>query len=136
MKIDLEFVELYQPLFLDGQNFGNKLYFDHKKNKGAFDLLCYDTELRHLIIIFRGKVALIETVASMTLKDPTQLGLDVKPKQTFEVINQRAVQVQPPIKAQVSGPERAQAQVSTPFSEPPKAPRRPPRFQGEESQGE
>ena len=85
MKIDLEFVELHSPLFINGTNFGLKLYADPKKAKAPITLW-YDTDLRHTVVVFKDKVALIENTASMTLANPTQIGFSVNTKQVDQKI--------------------------------------------------
>lgn len=127
MILDLEFVELHQPLFIDGMNFGLKLYADPKKNKAPIEMW-YDTELRHTVIVYKQKVALIESTASKTLKNPDQLGYPVlETKQTLIRMDLPQSHPNHPMKT---------AQVSTPISQPPKKPGRPAKYQGDESQGE
>lgn len=143
MKIDLEFVELHSPLFIthgiSGTNFGEKLHIDPKKNlKGALDFLYYDTDLKHTIVGYKGKVSLIENVASMTLIDPMQVGI----KTVLPIVTRTAtipVQLKEPIKAQASGPGlgiKFNAQVETPIDKVQGKPGRKAKYQGEESQGE
>lgn len=132
MRIDLEFVELHAPLFVDGINYGLKLYSDPKKAKSPIEMY-YDTELKHTVIICKAKVALIENSASMTLSNPKQIGVDIS--MTPAPLMARPTIVRPTeIKAQVSGPERVlhNAQVESPISHPPRKPGRPAKYQGEE----
>jgi len=137
MKLDLEFVELHAPLFINGTNFGLKLYADPKKNKGPVTLW-YDTDLRHTFVIFKDKVAMIENTASMTLSNPEQVGLALS---SHPVLNQLAAQPLPntTVKAQVSGPGVGMhhtAQVSTPMDKVQGGKKKIAKYQGEESQGE
>lgn len=120
MKIDLEFVELHQPLFLAGVNFGTKLY---PVMKGGIKMW-YDTELDHTIVCYNGKVAMIENTASKTMYDPSQLGINTK---AFLVERPKLVQTDA-IPTTWAG-----AQVETPASKPPKTIRRPAKIQGEEA---
>lgn len=131
MKIDLEFVELHSPLFLGGVNFGLKLY---PNSKGGLEMW-YDTDLEHTIVVYKGKVAMLETTASMTLKDPKQLGLDIAPPAKPGLATLKDVFPQAAVKAQVTGPERTirTAQVSTPHDNVQGKPGRKAKFQGEES---
>ena len=142
MKIDLEFAELHSPLFIThdngGTNFGEKLYIDPKRNlKGALDALYYDTDLRHTVVMYRGKVALIENIASMTLKDPDKVGLAPVVRPVLTPVRPTPFIPQPG-KAQVGGPGevRLSAQVSTPIDKVQGKPGRKAKFQGEETQGE
>lgn len=138
MRIDLEFVELHTPLFLDGINFGLKLYSNSKKNKAPITMW-YDTELKHTVVVCKDKVALIETTASMTLFNPKQIGLAIASAHK-EVVNQTWAQTSTAaVRAQVSGPGiglKQTAQVSTPLDKVQGTPGRKAKYQGEESQGE
>jgi len=67
MKIEMTFVELHNPLFLGGVNWGNKL--TPKSGKGSLELI-YDRAAQELLITF-GKFQCIvpsSNIASMTLK--------------------------------------------------------------------
>lgn len=67
MKIEMTFVELHNPLFLGGVNWGNKL--QPKTGKGILELV-YDRSNQELLITF-GKFQCIvpsSNIASMTLK--------------------------------------------------------------------
>lgn len=141
MKIDFEFIELHTSLFLGGVNFGLKLY---PTSKGGLDMY-YDTDLKHYVVIYKTHVAMIRDVASATLKNPSHIGVELceKPGHTMTLkLTQQEDALAPtsttPVKAQATGPEKTirTAQVSTPHSKPPKAPGRPAKYQGEESQGE
>lgn len=126
MKIDLEFVELHSNLFVDGMNFGLKLYADPKKNKAPIKIW-YDTDLRHTAVLYKDKISLIESTASMTLKDPNQIGYnseDLEVRHT--VVNAGPVII----------PTIIKAQVSTPQDKVQGKPGRKAKYQGEESQGE
>jgi hypothetical protein len=61
MKINLSFVELHNPLFLNGKNHKQKLH-DHEVS------LIYDTKEKELYVNYLGSVAIIPSnnVASMT----------------------------------------------------------------------
>ena len=120
MKIDLEFVELHQPLFLAGVNFSTKLT---PAMKGGIKMW-YDTELEHTFVIYNGKVAMIENTASKTMYDPSQLGINAKAS-----ILTKPVLVQ----ADATPTTWSGAQVETPASKPPKTIRRPAKMQGEEA---
>lgn len=142
MRIDLEFVELHAPLFIDGMNFGVKLYSDPKKSKAPITIW-YDTELRHTIVVYKTKVSMIESTASMTLTSPKEIGIDIDSGPlpgTFVcyTLSNPAVEARQ-IKAQASGPGmglKQSAQVSDPTKQAPKTILRKPKFQGQESQGE
>ena len=134
MRIDFEFVELHTPLFLDGVNFGTKLYADRRKNtKGPVDLW-YDTVLAKYFVLYQSKLAMIDTVASSTLVDSTQVGVE-----TATVAKAKAVddgpryEPRPAVKAQATGPEKTirTAQVSTPLDKVQGVPGRRAKFQGE-----
>lgn len=140
MKIDLEFAHLHGPLFIThdngGTNFGEKIYIDQRKNlKGKLDALYYDTDLRHTVVVYKGKVSMIENVSSATLVDPSQIGVKI-PKVEVPAYIARVSPPPAPVKAQVGGPEKFQAQVSTPHDKVQGKPGRKAKYQGEESQGE
>lgn len=135
MKIDLEFVELNTPLFLNNINFGTKIT---PQTKGRPVTMWYDTDHRHTIIISGNKVAIVEETASMTMYDPSQLGIQIdKPKQTTPTKETLVDYSKPPIKAQLTGPERTiirpQAQVETPIDRVQGTPGRKAKYQGQES---
>lgn len=137
MKLDLEFVELHSPLFIDGMNFGLKLYSDPKRSKAPITMW-YDTDLRHTIVLFKEKVSLIENTASMTLAKPEQIGLKVTPN----IVIDHGIPMEPRkggVVAQVSGPGmglKMNAQVETPMDKVQGGIKKRPKYQGEESQGE
>ena len=137
MRIDLEFVELHSPLFIDGTNFGLKLYSDPKKCKAPIELW-YDTDLRHTIVLYKNKVSLIESTASMTLTKPSQIGIELTPALTKPHAIIPIAAEDRIVRAQATGPEKTirTAQVSDPTREAPKTIIRRPKFQGQESQGE
>lgn len=141
MKIDFEFVELHTPLFLNGVNFGTKLYADRRKNsKGPVDLW-YDTVLAKYFVLSSNKLAMLDTVASSTLVNSMQVGVETAPlvRAKDDGVNYEQPKQQP-VKAQATGPERTirTAQVSTPMDVVQGVPSKgkKPRYQGEESQGE
>jgi hypothetical protein len=137
MRVELNLMQLHEPLFLAGANLGNKLTPQSAKGKMQ---LFYDTDLRMGIVIYKGEVALIRNWASINLTSPQDLGITVdKGLQPVDHIDHRIVPFNPHVKAQVSGPEKPviTAQVSNPtlqVQNPPKG--RKPKFQGEENQGE
>lgn len=61
MKIDLQYVQLHNPLFLGGKNFKEKLYA-HELN------LAYDTKVEKLFIKWGKHIAIIpeSNISSMT----------------------------------------------------------------------
>lgn len=138
MKITLDFIQLSEPLFLGGVNFGNKVY---TTSKGGVTMW-YDTDLEHTIVVYKNHVAMIEQTASKTLYDPSEIGISI-PKIQKPIMNN----VSHPqtsglaVRAQASGPNREEmmrpvqmsAQVSTPTTEEPKKPGRRPKYQGQES---
>lgn len=137
MKVDLEFVELHTPLFIEGMNFGTKLYLDPKKSKAPIQMW-YDTTEKLIFVVYNSKLAFFENWANATCKDPKQFGVELtNPKATVVnvadktglVIHQRA---------QVTGPEKTirTAQVATPMDKVQGAPSKKAKYQGEESQGE
>lgn len=135
MRLDLTFVELHTPLFLADTNHGLKLHSDPKKNlKGQVEMY-YDTDLRHTVITYKGHVAIVETTASKTLKDPSQIGVELgNPKPTppkIDYVIDETITM-----ARNMATIALSAQVSTPTSKPPKKPGKPAKFQGEESPGE
>lgn len=142
MRIDLEFVELHTPLFLDGKNFGTKLYSDRTKNsKGELEIW-YETDLEHTFVISNGKIAMIEATASKTIANPEQLKDYVKatvknPMMSHKNVEATMVSVNR-AQAQVAGPGIGlkSAQVATPMDKVQGTPGKKPKFQGQESQGE
>lgn len=143
MRIDLEFVELHTSLFLSGVNFGLKLY---PNSKGGIEMY-YDTDIEHTVIVYKDKVAIIESTASKTLKDPRQININTSHKITKETTSYQldGATGLPVIKrAQISGPEpysqtqaiqpmqRISAQIETPITNMPRKPGRPAKYQGEE----
>lgn len=142
MRIDLKHIELHSPVFLGGINFAKHIT---PTEKGGCEIY-FDTELNHTVLIHKGNVALIQSVASMTLTNPAELG--IKPKEPSRIaavqlaINHIASEV---IRAQAGGPgdvlasrtrPNVTAQVETPISKVQGKPGRRPKYQGEESQGE
>ena len=120
----VKLVQLHEPLFLAGVNFGNKLI--PRSNKGTLDL-SHDTESDHVLVIFNGERAHIKNWASFnedTVSKP-------EPKNITHAQTSEA-----PVKAQVGGPARFQAQISTPLDKVQGKPGRKAKFQGEETQGE
>lgn len=142
MRIDLKFVELHAPLFLAETNFGTKLYSD-KPIKGKNLELWYETDLKHTFVVANGEVAMIESTASKTVADISQLKEYVKIKVVnqgtmFSKTDHAAATIKSlPVKAQVSGPGQGiTAQVSTPMDKVQGKPGKKAKFQGEETQGE
>lgn len=131
MRIELEFVELHAPLFLDGRNFGLKLYADPKKNRVPIQMY-YDTDgtgkwtkEESVIVEYGEAVAIIPTYASKTPKTTKTVKL-------VPTVHEHA---SPTVKAQVSGPEKPvfTAQVSTPMDQVQGKPGRKAKYQGEEA---
>lgn len=67
MKIELEFAELHNPLFLGGRNLQMKL--DPSRLSGL--TLCYDRDEKELLVGWGNKLAIVPSsnVASMVPKD-------------------------------------------------------------------
>lgn len=137
MRIDLEFVQLHEPLFINGTNFGLKLYSDPKRSKAPLKMY-YDTEgtgewtkEEHVVVEFSGTITIVENVAQKTVK----LKETIIPHQhTQPSIVVTSVQ------AQVSGPGLGirSAQIETPIDrvQNPAKRGRPAKFQGgEETSG-
>lgn len=122
----VKLVQLHEPLFLAGVNFGNKL--QHKSGKGDL-AITHDTESDHILVEFNGERAHIKNWASFN-EDTVPKNVFV-PKEIGDTIYA--------IKAQASGPGmglKLNAQVETPLDKVQGKPGRRPRYQGEESQGE
>lgn len=119
----VKLVQLHEPLFLAGVNFGTKLQIRTGKGDLA---LTHDTDSDHVIVEFGNERAHIKNWASFN-ED-----INLKP----EVV--RVVTLPTPgVKAQVSGPEKPfAAQVSTPLDKVQGKPGRKAKYQGEETQGE
>jgi hypothetical protein len=121
----VKLVQLHEPLFLAGVNFGNKL--QPRSGKGHLEL-SHDSESDHIIVDFNGEIAHIKNWASFNEDN----GVEMK----FKVIDSRDT---PVVKAQVSGPGQGMkfnAQVETPHDKVQGKPGRKAKYQGEESQGE
>ena len=73
--IKISFVELHNPLFMQGTNLGNKI---NAAQRGAS--IQFDLDRKLLIITFKGKCAIIpdSNVASMDVIDLADLGLEFK----------------------------------------------------------
>lgn len=99
MKIDLEFAELHNPLFLAGTNLQMKL--DPAKRQGL--VLVYDRAEKELLVYYNNKVAIIPSsnVSSMTPVNSAILGA--------------AVAVPAPVAAKPVHKGKINAQVSTPM---------------------
>lgn len=122
MRIDLEFVELHSSLFLDGINFGTKLYADPKRSKWPVEIY-YDTELEHTIVIYKDKLAMVESTASKTVKDP----------KLIKLASQKVLIKEAELKVEAVMPWTGSAQVSTPQSTVQGKPGRKAKYQGEEA---
>ena|ERR1700677_173381 len=120
----VKLVQLHEPLFLAGVNFGNKL--QPRSGKGMLEL-SYDSDSDHVIVDFNGEIAHIKNWASYNEDTPA------KPEIKLAT---HAMTVGAPTKAQVGGPARFQAQVATPMDKVQGKPGRKAKYQGEESQGE
>lgn len=120
----VKLVQLHEPLFLAGVNFGNKLI--EKTGKGDLKLT-HDSETDHVLVEFKGERSHIKNWASFN----EDTGIKEEQPRPIIVHN-------PSIKAQFSGPEKPvfTAQVSTPLDKVQGKPGRKARYQGEESQGE
>ncbi len=71
MKVELEFAELHNPLFLSGTNLQLKLMPDGVKHGRAGLHIHYDRAEKELIVEFNGKTAIVPAtnVSSMTIKE-------------------------------------------------------------------
>jgi len=119
----VKLVQLHEPLFLAGVNFGNKL--QPRSGKGHLDLT-HDSETDHVIVDFNGEIAHIKNWASFNEDTPEKI-LKIIPRPM------------PATKAQESGPGQGlkfQAQVETPHDKVQGKPGRKAKYQGEETQGE
>lgn len=137
MRVDLAFVELHTALFIDGMNFGLKLYADPKKNKVPITMW-WDSELKQVCIVYKNTLTLLDTVASKTVLDPKQLGVELNSAPAVKATRTVGATASA-TKAQVAGPGvglKHSAQVSDPTRQAPKTVVRKAKFQGEESQGE
>ena len=122
----VKLVQLHEPLFLAGVNFGNKLI--PRSGKGHLELT-HDDVSDHVIVDFNGEIAHIKNWASFNEDGPVKEA----PKNVHH--DQRIA----PVKAQASGPGIAlkfNAQVETPLDKVQGKPGRKAKYQGEESQGE
>jgi hypothetical protein len=120
----VKLVQLHEPLFLAGVNFGNKL--QPRSGKGQLEL-SYDDQSDHVLVDFNGEIAHIKNWASFNEDTPVKdLPKNITHAQTSDA----------PTKAQIGGPARFQAQVTTPMDKVQGKPGRKAKFQGEESQGE
>lgn len=72
MRIELNFAELHNPLFLNGTNLQMKL--DPSKRQELF--LIYDRVEKELLVYYKSALAIVPTtnVSSMTPKDPEIAG--------------------------------------------------------------
>jgi hypothetical protein len=122
----VKLVQLHEPLFLAGVNFGNKL--QPRGGKGHLELT-HDSETDHILVNFGGEIAHIKNWASFNEDN----GVIAK------VVEHPDNRIQPIVKAQVSGPGQGlkfSAQVETPLDKVQGKPGRKAKYQGEESQGE
>lgn len=79
MRISVKFAELTDPLFLEG-NLGKKL--DPRTRTGL--VMEYDTDLRHLIVQYKGHVAMVQHTHSMSVANPADIGITYQaPKPTI-----------------------------------------------------
>lgn len=127
MITKVKLVQLHEPLFLAGVNFGNKL--QQRSGKGEL-ILTHDTDSDHILVDFGGERAHIKNWASFN--ESTAEKVLVKQMHHPETAGAS-------IKAQVSGPGQGlkfNAQVETPMDKVQGKPGRRPKYQGEESQGE
>lgn len=120
----VKLVQLHEPLFLAGVNFGNKL--QPRSGKGILEL-SHDSESDHVLVNFNGELAHIKNWASFNEDTPSKPDIKIiSHPQTSDA----------PVKAQIGGPARFQAQVTTPMDKIQGKPGRKAKYQGEESQGE
>jgi hypothetical protein len=72
-RISLSFVELHNPLFMQGTNLTNKIVASQRQAK-----LEYDLDKKLLIVRFKGKAAILpdSNVASMDVINAADLGLE------------------------------------------------------------
>lgn len=121
----VKLVQLHEPLFLAGVNFGNKL--QPRSGKGYLEL-SYDSESDHVIVDFNGEIAHIKNWASFNEDDGR-----------IEKTMPEMMKVTPKVQPQASGPGigmKFNAQVETPQDKVQGKPGRKAKYQGEESQGE
>ena len=69
MKIDLEFAEFHIPVFLNGVNWGQKLF--KKQAKGTLTLT-YDQAEKELIIVSGDFTGIIPTASNVAMMQPTK----------------------------------------------------------------
>lgn len=125
MITKVKLVQLHEPLFLAGVNFGIKL--QPRSGKGELEL-SYNSDSDHVIVDFKGERAHIKNWASFNEDNGIK----------EEKIHVPFV-TSPAVKAQASGPGQGlkmNAQVETPLDKVQGKPGRKPKYQGEESQGE
>lgn len=122
----VKLVQLHEPLFLAGVNFGVKL--QPRSGKGMLEL-SHDSESDHVIVDFNHERAHIKNWASFNE--------DLGP--VVETPAPSIIRAEPVVHAQVSGPGQGlkfKAQVETPLDKVQGKPGRKAKYQGEESQGE
>ncbi len=131
MRIELDFADLHGPLFIGhdngGTNFGNKLYWDARKNKKPLEEFYLDKvdDVQLLVVKFKGQTSYVQSWNSVTIRQ------EHKPE---VVVPQRERPLG--VKAQVGGPNDVRtAQVSTPLDKVQGKLGRKAKFQGE-NQGE
>lgn len=116
MKIEVEFAELHNPLFLNGTNLQMKLDPTRRPNL----TLIYDRSEKELLVYYFGKLAIVPTsnVGSMTISDAKSLGdvpglpgVKSKAKETVEKDADATIERMDKFKAGLKG-----AQVSSPTS--------------------
>jgi hypothetical protein len=81
MRIAITMADLHSPLFMEGSNLGNKIGKGQPKQPIVIE---YDTELLSLLVHYKGLVALVPhaSVASMTVANPKDIGVELPPKVT------------------------------------------------------
>ncbi len=122
----LKLVQLHEPLFLAGVNFGNKLI--PKSGKGHLELI-HDSESDHVIVNFNGEIAHIKNWASFNEEGTGQ----------EKIVSLHKDRTMSPTSPQVAGPGvgmKMSAQVETPMDKVQGKPGRKAKYQGEETQGE
>ena len=104
----LKLVQLSEPLFLAGVNFGTKI--QPRTGKGDVTIE-WDEKFDHVIITFNGEVARIKHYASINYR------VDNKEVETITQVSH--AQIAYPVTAQIGGPgdvlKQRTAQVSTPL---------------------
>ena len=129
MKIECQFMNLAEPLFFYGVDYGKKLIPKHPKGLIHIE---YDTDAREATITNKKGQFTKITESWIFSYEPIQ-------ETKLEVVNTHHTQrLTAAVKAQIGGPNEVfqTAQVETPISKVQTRRGKAPKFQGEESQGE